>query len=68
MDVKGYLRWKHNPIYLSEAVRTEHVGLRQIDEAQWRVFLGTLAIATLDECELKIRPYVQYKYHVRDAI
>jgi transposase InsO family protein len=68
VNVKGYLSWRTQTIYLSEALRGEQVGLRQIDDEQWRVFLGTMAIATLFEQPLRIVPYIEQRYHVRDAI
>ena len=64
----GVLVWNRRNVYVSEALRGEWIGLRQIEPAQWPVFLGTLAIATLDACEQKIYPYVEKKYHGRDAI
>lgn len=65
----GMLIWDRREIYLSEALRTEWIGLRPIESARWAVFLGTLPIATFDARTRKVDPYTESRRQlVRDAV
>lgn len=45
----GVLKWHRRRLYLSEAIAGETVGLEEIDDGVWNVFLGAYLLARLDE-------------------
>lgn len=50
----GEIKWRGDLIYLSEALRNESVGLRQIDEYRWQVYFAHYPLGILDEIRCKI--------------
>lgn len=52
----GEIKWQGNLLYLSEALIGEPVGLCQIEETQWRVYFGTLALGILDTRKNHVEP------------
>jgi transposase InsO family protein len=44
----GDIRWRGNPIYVSQALAGETIGLEQIDEHRWRLHYGMLPLGILD--------------------
>lgn len=49
LNSKGYLSWRGDPIYLSDALRGELVALNETDDGLWEVYFGPLVIARMHE-------------------
>jgi putative transposase len=50
----GEIKWKGGHLFLSEALRGEHVGLEEYDDGLWAVYFGSLRLARLNERERKL--------------
>jgi transposase InsO family protein len=56
---RGVIFWKHEPVFLSETLRGEHVGLEAIDERRWKVYFAHLELGVFDSHKLQFSPAVQ---------
>lgn len=45
----GEIKWKGEFIYVSEALRGEPVGLKQVEEYRWQLYFGHYPLGMLDE-------------------
>jgi transposase InsO family protein len=52
----GGFYWKHQEVFLTEALDGECVGLEPVDDRYWLVFFAAFPIASFDSYELKIHP------------
>jgi transposase InsO family protein len=52
----GGFYWKHQEVFLTEALDAERIGLEQIDDRCWLVYFAAFPIASFDSYELKIHP------------
>lgn len=50
----GEIKWRGSLLYVSEVLGGELIGLEEVDEAQWAVYLGQVLIARFDERERKL--------------
>ena len=57
----GYIKWKGEYVFISEAVVGEPVGLRQISEREWEVRFSFYPLGILDEQTGKVRPFKDKK-------
>lgn len=48
---KGAIKWKGQRLYVSETVRGEILGLEEIDDGLWSIYLGPLLLGRYDERE-----------------
>ena len=48
-------RLHHRPIFLSEALIDEHIGLEETGEGVWSVFFYDVLLGRLDERDYKVR-------------
>lgn len=51
---KGEIWWRGQELFVSRSLRGERVGLEEIEERQWSVYLGTVLIARFDEQERRM--------------
>ena len=56
---RGQIFWKHEPVFLSETLMGEQVGLEAIDERHWKVFFAHLKLGVFDSYKLRFHPAVQ---------
>jgi len=50
----GEIKWKGGHLFLTEALRGEHVGLEEYDDGLWAVYFGSFRLARLNERERKL--------------
>jgi len=50
----GEIKWQGGYLFLSEALRGEHVGLEEDDDGVWAVYFGSHRLARFDERERKL--------------
>jgi hypothetical protein len=50
----GEIRWRGEPLFVSQSLQGEHIGLEEVDEGQWSVYLGQVLIARFDDQERKM--------------
>jgi transposase InsO family protein len=50
----GQIKWRGELLFVSESLQGEQIGLEEIEEGQWSVYLGPLPIARFDEQEGKM--------------
>lgn len=51
---KGEIQWRGKPLFVSHSLEGERIGLEEVDEAQWTVYLGPVMIARFDERERRL--------------
>jgi transposase InsO family protein len=51
---QGDISWKGHHIYLSETLKGQSVGLRQVTEQLWNIYFGPIKLAQLDTCQLRL--------------
>ena len=54
VQTRGEFYWKSEPVFLSETLRGQTIGLSEMDGDQWRICFGTLELATLNGRTLKV--------------
>jgi transposase InsO family protein len=54
VHLRGQILWKGEPIFLTEALRGEPVGLEQLDDRFWLIYFAHLAIGRLDTRKRRI--------------
>lgn len=47
----GEIKWQGQPLYISEALGGERVGLEEVDDGLWAVYFGPVLLARFDERE-----------------
>jgi transposase InsO family protein len=50
----GEIKWRGRLLYLSETLRQEAIGLKQVDERQWEIYYGFHLLGYLDDGDYKI--------------
>jgi putative transposase len=50
----GEIRWRGDSLFVSQSLQGEPIGLEEVDEGQWSIYLGEVLIARFDEQERKI--------------
>lgn len=55
VGLRGEISWKHQEVFLTEALIGERVGLEPIDERYWRVYFAAFPIALFDSRELRMQ-------------
>jgi transposase InsO family protein len=50
----GEIRWRGESLFVSQSLQGEHIGLEEVDEGQWSVYLGSVLIARFDDRERKM--------------
>ena len=56
VQMRGEIKWHGAEIFLSETLRGEIIGLRELPNAQWEIRFGPMVLGTLDERTQKITP------------
>lgn len=51
---KGEICWRGETLFVSHALQGERIGLEEIDDGRWAVYLGLVLIARLDEQERRL--------------
>lgn len=51
----GTFRLKHKLLFIANALQTHHIGLEEIDDGIWSIYLGAVLLARVDEREFVIR-------------
>jgi transposase InsO family protein len=59
VGLRGEISWKHQEVFLTEALIGERVGLEPIDERYWRVYFAAFPIALFDSRELRMQKLAQ---------
>jgi hypothetical protein len=50
----GTIRFKHKLLFLANALKQHHVGLKETDDGVWSLYLGTVLLGHIDEREMKV--------------
>jgi transposase InsO family protein len=50
----GYVRWRGQPLFVSEVLGREPVGLEEVDDGIWSLYFGPLLLARFDERERRL--------------
>ena len=61
VDGNGYFSWRHQPVFLSEVLVGEAVGMKAVDERYWRVFLGPVWLGAFDSRERRLLSSAQVR-------
>jgi transposase InsO family protein len=56
VQMRGEIKWHGAEIFLSETLRGETIGLRELPNARWEIRFGPMMLGTLDERTRKITP------------
>lgn len=51
---KGEIWWRGRPLFVSHALQGERIGLEEVEDGQWRVYLSSVLIARFDEEERRM--------------
>lgn len=51
----GHISWR-GPVFLTETLAREHVGLEEVDDGVWTVYFGTIALARFNERLRALQP------------
>lgn len=51
----GTFRLKHKLLFIANALKTHHIGLEEIDDGIWSIYLGAVLLARVDERDFIIR-------------
>lgn len=51
---KGEICWRSQELFVSHSLQGERLGLEEVEEGQWRVYLGSVLIARFDEQERRM--------------
>ncbi len=63
---RGEISWRHQPVFLTEVLIGEPVGLLQLDDRYWQVYFLDLPIACFDSGKLCMLPLPQHEGFVTD--
>ncbi len=55
MQKGGQFRWASHYVFLTRALHGEVIGLEALDEREYRIWLGPLALGVLDSCQGAVR-------------
>ena len=50
----GTIRFKHRLLFLAHALTPHHVGLEEIDDGVWSLYLGPVLLGRIDEREMRV--------------
>jgi putative transposase len=50
----GTFRLKHKLLFIANALKQHHIGLEEIDDGVWSIYLGTVLLGRVDEREMRI--------------
>jgi hypothetical protein len=56
VHAKGYFRWKHHDVFLSEVLWGENVGLLPEDDRWFTIYFAHLPLARFDSHKLQVIP------------
>jgi putative transposase len=56
VSANGDMKWGGEPLFLSEVLSGEHVGLEEVDDGVWTVHFATIALARLDARTRTLQP------------
>lgn len=51
---KGEIWWRGEPLFVSHSLQGERIGLEEVEEGRWSVYLGSVLIARFDEHERRM--------------
>ena len=51
----GTFRLKHKLLFIANALKTHHIGLEEINDGIWSIYLGSVLLARVDERDFVIR-------------
>lgn len=51
---KGEICWRGETLFVSHALQGERIGLEEVDEGRWAVYLGVVLLARFDEQERRL--------------
>jgi transposase InsO family protein len=51
---KGEICWRNQSLFVSHSLQGERVGLEEVEEGLWKVYLGPVLIASFDEQERRL--------------
>jgi len=51
---KGEIWWRGEALFVSHSLQGERIGLEEVEEGQWSVYLGSMLIARFDEQERRM--------------
>lgn len=54
---RGSFKWRGKSIFVSEALRGEHIGLRMVGDGAWSIFLGPLELGRFHEYSGTVVPH-----------
>lgn len=63
IDGNGYFHWKGQPVFLSEVLRGEPIGLEPIDERYWRMHFGPVLLGAFDSYRRRMLTKAQMRRH-----
>lgn len=52
----GTFRFKHQQIFISQALRQQHIGLEEVDDGIWSIYFYDVLLGRLDERDWRIVP------------
>lgn len=50
----GTFRFKHKLLFIANALKQQYIGLEEVEDGIWSIFLGNVLIARIDEQEMRI--------------
>jgi transposase InsO family protein len=56
VQLRGEFNWKGVPIFLSETLRGETIGVAEVGEEQWEIYYGAVLLGRIDARTMKVVP------------
>jgi len=54
VQIRGEFYWKSEPVFLSETLRGQTIGLAEIADERWQIYFGNLELGTFDSKTMKV--------------
>ena len=54
VQIRGEFYWKSEPVFLSETLRGQTIGLAEIADDRWQIYFGNLELGTFDSRTMKV--------------
>ncbi len=51
----GTFRLKHRLLFIANALKQHHIGLKEVDDGIWSIYLGNVLLGRVDERDVIIR-------------
>ena len=50
----GTIRFKHKLLFIANALKQNYIGLEEVADGIWSIFLGTVLLGRIDERKMRV--------------